>query len=511
MSEEIQKDISSSGKKGKSQETIRTMPEYFRSGKYLKYREAGPPKKSVTSSPKKVVEPANSKKNALIFVGLAFVLLLVLGGGGYYFWQIQKNNAVADPNIDEELRLQEELRRQQEEAQAEEQKAAQEQAEQEARIARDEQRIKDIFAIQNALEEYFTQANSYPSDVIAGDSINFEGTIYLASVPIDPMPEISSYSYSVAPLDQLSYTLTFSMEVGVLGVEQGLITVSSEKQLQEDGTIITIPTKRTEVQQGQLLLPSEDTDQDGLTDVEETLLYTTNKDEFDSDFDTFSDKQELLNLYNPFGNAPILLIDSGNVDEYANEEFAYKVFYPQKWVYKALDGSNREVIFTSTTGEFIEVLVDDNIENLTLEEWYGKQFGQEELEKASTVLTHKEVLTGIRSFDRRNVYFLVNNKIYGLIHNIGAKQLIDYGVTFDMMVKSFRVEKLELPTTNENSGSTSNTTSDDATSTNASADEQNSENSEEVDTVDSAVSNSNDEQESGTDAQSTSTANTEAN
>lgn len=500
MSEDIQKDISSSEKKGKSQETIRTMPEYFRSGKYLKYREAGPPKKSATSSPKKVAQPANSKKNALIFVGLAFVLLLILGGGGYYFWQIQKNNTVTDPNIDEELRLQEELRRQQEEAQAQEQKAAQEQAEQEARTARDEQRIKDIFAIQNALEEYFTQANSYPSDVIAGDSINYEGTIYLASVPIDPMPEISSYSYSVAPLDQLSYTLTFSMEVGVLGVEQGLITVSSEKQLQEDGTITTIPTKRTEVQQGQLLLPSEDTDQDGLTDVEETLLYTTNKDEFDSDFDTFSDKQELLNLYNPFGNAPILLIDSGNVDEYSNEEFAYKVFYPQKWVYKALDGSNREVIFTSTTGEFIEVLVDDNIENLTLEEWYEKQFGREELTKASTVSTHKEALTGIRSFDRRNVYFLVNNKIYGLIHNIGAKQLIDYGVTFDMMVKSFRVDKLEMPTTDSSE-----------VTANSENDGQNAASNENSESTNSAPNVSTNEADAVTSTQTTSTANTEAN
>lgn len=448
MSQEVTNpEINQTGSKApESLGAIKTMPDYFRKGKHLKYRSPD----DTVEQPTVEVKPDQSiKKNNKVFVMIIAILIIVITGIiGYVVWQQKSGNqgdAGLQAKIEQERLEQERLRLEEEERQrqiAEEEQRVQEEADQKQR---DEQRVLDIAQIQTALEKYFEATESYPSNLISGDSLNHDGEIFLESIPLDPNPSKSTYNYTVAPTDALSYTLSFSLEIGFETLTQGLITVSSERQLQEDGSIKEVESKRQETGE-QLLLPSLDSDQDGLTDIEETLLYTTDKDEFDSDFDTYSDKQELLNLYNPFGDAPITLIDSGNVLEYANALHNYRIYYPQNWVFKSTDGTDTEVLFTSTTGEFIEVLILENPEKMALNDWYVKQYGEDNYKISQVATTNQNKLTGVRSFDRKKVFFAYEDKIYVIIHNTGNKTLIDYGVTFEMMVKSFRLEEVDKTT-----------------------------------------------------------------
>lgn len=427
---------------------IKTMPDYFRSGKYLKYRNSSDSinygNSSLSNENKNQTEltqqksTTSIKQNKFVLIGiLVFILIFSVGGYFGYNFYYKNNNTGNTSKLEEERLKQEELRRQREEQERlanDEQQLVKEKQEQ---VLRDEKRFSDIMLIQNGLEKYFEKVKKYPDNLIGGDSISYNGDVFLDSVPIDPVPTNNNYAYLVAPSDNLSYTLGFTLENGVLGLSKGLFNVSSEKQLQTDGTFKTLASKRKENNDAQILLSSLDTDQDGLTDIEETLLYTTNMNEFDSDKDSYSDKQEVLNLYNPSGTAPIRLIDSQNVNEYKNEAFGYSIYYPKKWVYKTLDGSDREVIFTSTTGEFIEVLVVENTQNLTLEKWYETQYGKDSFDKTQIIFTNKNKLQGLRSPDRRTVYFTKSNSIFIITHNIGNKELVDYGVTFEIMLKSF--------------------------------------------------------------------------
>ncbi len=420
----------------KKETIIKTMPEYFRTGQYLKEREAR--KRSVVSSTRK-----KTTKNIYKLVLLILVISVILGGsayGLYLYMNSQKQRQILLKNKLEqeklrqkqlaEQRKQEELLRKQEE----EQRKKQEQE----KIKRDEQRIKDIIVLQTALEKYFKLAGHYPEELNFGESLEYKDETFLIKVPQDPLPDVSNYSYTVDPSDKLSYTLSFTLESGFGALKKGLVTVSSERILGENGQIKQVPSKREIQKQVELILPSLDTDQDGLTDIEETLLYSTNKNEFDTDGDGYSDKQELLNLYNPSGLAPIRLIDSGNVKDFENKNYKYKIYYPTKWKVKSLDGSEKEVLFTSTTGEFIEVIVTENTKNLSLDEWFKQNFGEQVFKTVLRVKT-KSGLVGLRSLDRRTVYFARGKYIFAITHNIGTKKQMDYGVTFEMMVKSFRI------------------------------------------------------------------------
>ena len=71
-----------------------------------------------------------------------------------------------------------------------------------------------------------------------------------------------------------------------------------------------------------------DSDNDGLTDIEEILL-STGTSTPDSDGDGYVDGAEILNLYDPAGAGK--LAANSNIALYENKTFAYEIFYPATW------------------------------------------------------------------------------------------------------------------------------------------------------------------------------------
>jgi len=179
-----------------------------------------------------------------------------------------------------------------------------------------------------------------------------------------------------------------------------------------------------------------DSDNDGLTDKEEEL-FTTDLQKPDTDNDGYTDGQEVLNLYNPAGLAPVRIEDSGLVGKYDNPTYSYSILYPKKWLARALDDTNQEVIFTSDTGEFVQVVVQENPEQLVLLDWYRAQFPEQGESQIESVTNKTKDLSGIKSPDGLTVYYSSDKYIYAISYNIGARNDLNFKTIFEMMYASF--------------------------------------------------------------------------
>jgi hypothetical protein len=185
---------------------------------------------------------------------------------------------------------------------------------------------------------------------------------------------------------------------------------------------------------------SLDSDNDGLTDVEEDL-YSTEKRKPDTDEDGYIDGQELAKLFNPKAAGSSLLEISGLVNKYTNPIFNYEILHPSAWLARPTDQSLQEVIFQSATGEYIEVLIEDNPQKLDLVQWYLSQSPLADLNQLKKETT-KQGYESLLSPDRLNAYLLDKNqpeKVYIISYNIGNKNRVNFLTTFEMMRNSFNL------------------------------------------------------------------------
>jgi hypothetical protein len=183
-----------------------------------------------------------------------------------------------------------------------------------------------------------------------------------------------------------------------------------------------------------------DSDGDGLTNKEEEVL-NTEPNKPDTDEDGYIDGLEVFNLFNPRGLAPVKIEDSGLVNRYRNPTYKYSILYPIKWLARALDEQNREVIFTSDTGEFIEIIVSENPERLPLFDWYKTQAPDIDINQIEAVANKSGDPAGIKSPDGLTVYYAEDNLIFVINYNIGTKTELNFKSIFEMMYRSFVLEE----------------------------------------------------------------------
>lgn len=185
-------------------------------------------------------------------------------------------------------------------------------------------------------------------------------------------------------------------------------------------------------------LPSAiDTDQDGLTDVEE-ILFSTDPAKVDTDGDSYPDTLEIINLYNPTGFAPEKIEETNLVKIYDNQIYKYSIFYPSLWIARSLDETEREILFTSATGEIFQVVIDENLNRLPLLDWYLAESPETNPSELVDITT-KSGLFGKKSPDGLTAYFSLEDKIYAISYSVGSKTEMNYKSTFEMMVKSFKL------------------------------------------------------------------------
>jgi hypothetical protein len=178
---------------------------------------------------------------------------------------------------------------------------------------------------------------------------------------------------------------------------------------------------------------SEDPDYDGLTNTEEAI-YQTDPNNPDTDGDSVPDGFEVMNLENPKNQGVLSL--SGLINVYTNPSWHYKFFYPAGWLVRALpETENRQIMVVTNTGEFFQILVEDNNEQLSAKNWYLQKSPQ-----IDPVTVKEETIGGLDgawSPDGLNLYLAKGDKIYIISYNIGTETLANFKSTFQMIIKSF--------------------------------------------------------------------------
>lgn len=186
------------------------------------------------------------------------------------------------------------------------------------------------------------------------------------------------------------------------------------------------------------LADTVDLDQDGLTDLEEEV-FAADPAASDTDQDHYSDSHEVYNLYNPIGKEPIKLIDSGLIKAYTNPVWRYRLYYPKDWALGEADAEFRQVLFSTFTGEHVEVRVFDKSAGDTFSDWFARlapQENQAELVDFSSVF--KE--SGFRRSDYLVYYFTDSNHVYGVVYRAGSgATVIGFRTVIKMIARSFRM------------------------------------------------------------------------
>lgn len=179
-----------------------------------------------------------------------------------------------------------------------------------------------------------------------------------------------------------------------------------------------------------------DGDNDGLTDVEEIIL---NSDSLaaDTDGDGYLDGSELVNLYNPAGAGK--LAENSSIAVYENKTFFYDLLYPSTWQ-MSVNGGDDSLMFKTGDNQFIQIIVQPNVNKQNLNEWYMEQVGVLKIEESNII--SGDGWAGIKSPDGLNLYLMDSkqNYIFSLTYNLGGGTVLEYFNIFQMMIKSFNLK-----------------------------------------------------------------------
>lgn len=183
------------------------------------------------------------------------------------------------------------------------------------------------------------------------------------------------------------------------------------------------------------LKKAADSDNDGLLDKEEEI-FSTETTVRDSDGDGYDDLAEILNKYNPAGNGSLMVNDG--IEKYLNSQYGYYFYYPKNWEIDNIDG-NTSVLFKAPNNQFVQIIIQANTKNQSLEEWYKDQFGVIRVEQAQK--RYKKGWLAIKSADALSTYLMSSNSsdIYVITYSIGIDNVLYYENIYNMIINTLEV------------------------------------------------------------------------
>ncbi len=203
-----------------------------------------------------------------------------------------------------------------------------------------------------------------------------------------------------------------------------------------------VPTSTRSLAGGPMEFPpinnfdSSDFDADSLTDLEEEL-FETDSAAWDTDKDGYYDGQELFNLYNPKGFAPVKLIDSGLVQEYSSPLLRYRLYYPNAWQVGMVDTEGKQVLFSTISGDYVEARVVNANPGSDFATWFASAAIGERITDL-TPIVNRFGISGWKRKDDMTAYFMQSNQVYILIYHPITGGPLAYRHVMHMMVQSFR-------------------------------------------------------------------------
>jgi hypothetical protein len=170
-----------------------------------------------------------------------------------------------------------------------------------------------------------------------------------------------------------------------------------------------------------------DSDSDGLSDLEEAVLGIDSL-KVDTDGDSYGDKVETNNLFNPLGAGAITA--NPNISEYNNSKQKYAVLYPKSFsIQDVLNNDGSVISFSAPApGSFtIEISVQPNAAKQDISAFFNQQFPGGAA-KDSDIIS-KNGLQGLFSPDKNKYYATddAKSKFYIVTYN-GSGNLSYYNI-----------------------------------------------------------------------------------
>lgn len=189
---------------------------------------------------------------------------------------------------------------------------------------------------------------------------------------------------------------------------------------------------------------THDTDEDGLTDQEEAL-YDTNETLKDTDGDEYIDGLEVMNGYSPLLAPASRLEKTSYVKPVSSSEHQFSALIPASWAVE--ERTSNEMMFITETTEFIEILIEQKKESLSIEDWYTLQVGDEASEY---LLADINGFDAVVSSNGLTYYIGDQDKVFIVTYNYGTKERINYRTSFLMILDTFERRVREESKVNQN-------------------------------------------------------------
>ena len=212
------------------------------------------------------------------------------------------------------------------------------------------------------------------------------------------------------------------------------------------------------------LTPSKDTDEDGLTDSEEAV-YQTNVNMKDTDGDSYYDGAEVASGFDPAKGGGAKLADSTSIKTYSNPGAGYSAPYPAGWAAGAAGEGGSDVMFTSTTGEFIQISVQENTARQPVLDWYLSQSPPIDQTKVNTAVINGK--SAVLSPDNLNIYIGDGSRVIVATYNPGTKTQISFGKTFQYMYQHLTITTPTQTNANANSANSNSANANSANTNSA--------------------------------------------
>jgi hypothetical protein len=188
-----------------------------------------------------------------------------------------------------------------------------------------------------------------------------------------------------------------------------------------------------------------DSDSDGLSNLEETA-FGTDPNKVDTDGDTYSDKTEVDNLFNPIGDG-VLSFDS-NILQYNNGKEGYSVFYPKSFSIQDALNNGSVITFSapSSTNYSIQISVQPNTAKQDILTYFNQKFADSRAKSADVI--SKNGFSGIFSADKNEYYMTdaAKNNIYVISYDsaVSKTDLTYYDV---FLVIAYSLKSAAVPGT----------------------------------------------------------------
>ena len=183
-----------------------------------------------------------------------------------------------------------------------------------------------------------------------------------------------------------------------------------------------------------LLAESVDLDNDGLTDLAEEE-FQTDPGDFDTDKDKYPDGLEVYNLYNPKGFEPQKISASTLVKEYNNQNFVYQLYIPVNWAIGSVDEEGRQVLFSTLSGENLEMRIFDLKQDEDFSIWFVREATGQDLNNLRDFETAGKFVGKMRT-DGLVYYFVYNNKVYVLLYHTTDSSVVNYKAVISLVARS---------------------------------------------------------------------------